>query len=190
MTRTNGHGVAREFATLRRVPIRTLRAALLAAAFAVGASAPALATSPSVETVAINVTFTPPALSAACGFAVTRRVVGTVTVRTFFDQGGDFTRELDTYLLTETLTANGHTLIGRTTQSIFVTLLADDGFTVTFVGSDFRLSVPGSGISFGSVGRLSLLFSADNELLDVLQDVGDVRADFTPICAALSAQGN
>jgi hypothetical protein len=164
-----------------------LRAALLAAAVAIGTSAPSLAVSPSVETVSIDVTFTPPALSAACGFDVTRRVVGTLTIRTYFDASGEFRRELDAYRLTETLTANGQTLVGRTTQVIFVTLFPDGSFTVTFVGSDFRLPVPGAGISFGTVGRFVLLFSADNELIDVVQDVGDARADFGAICAALSA---
>jgi hypothetical protein len=31
-----------------------------------------------------------------------------------------------------------------------------------------------------------LLFSSDNELLDVVQDVGDIRADYAAICAALA----
>jgi hypothetical protein len=165
---------------------RVLRAALLAAAVAIATMAPTLAVSPSVEKVPINVSFTPPALSAACGFDVTRDVVGTLTIHTYFDANGDFKRELDAYRLTETLTANGEVLIGRTTQVISVDLLPDGTYTVTFAGSDFRLPVPGAGISFGTVGRLVLLFSADDELIDVVQDVGDARADFGSICAALS----
>ncbi len=38
-----------------------------------------------METIAIDTAFTPPALSAACGFDVTRHVVGTLTVRTYVD---------------------------------------------------------------------------------------------------------
>jgi hypothetical protein len=166
--------------------MRTLLAALMTTALAVGFATPARATSPGVETMPIDVTFTPPVLSAACGFEVTRHVAGTLTVRTFFDTSGDFRRELDAYHLTETLSANGHELAGRTTQQIVVNLLPDGTFTVTFMGSDFRLVVPGSGISFGTVGRFVLLFSVDNELIDVVQDVGDARADLRAICAALS----
>ena len=55
------------------------------------------------------------------------------------------------------------------------------------MGTDFRLAVPGAGISFGSVGRLVLLFDADNTI-DVRQDVGDIRGDFGAICAALTRQ--
>jgi hypothetical protein len=170
-------------------PLRIFRAALLAAALAIGTSAASLASSPSVETVSIDLAFTPPVLSAACGFDVTRHVLGTLTVRTFFDASGGFRRELDAYRLTETLSANGQMLVGRTTQVIFVTLFPDGSFTVSFVGSDFRLSVPGVGISFGTVGRFVLLFSANNDLIDVVQDVGDARADFGAICAALSPPG-
>jgi hypothetical protein len=164
---------------------RILGVALIASALAIGTTAPALAISPIVETISIDVTFTPPALSAACGFDVTRHAEGSLTIRTFLNSSGDFKRELDAYRLTETLTANGKLLVGRTIQVISVNLLPDGGFTVSFVGSDFRLPVPGSGISFGTVGRLVLLFSAGNELIDVVQDVGDARADFGAICGAL-----
>jgi hypothetical protein len=165
--------------------MQTLRAALLATAISIGMAVPALAISPTVETDSIDVTFRPPALSVACGFEVTRHVAGSLTIRTFLDSSGDFRRELDAFRLTETLTANGRMLVGRTTQEIFVNLLPDGSYTVSFVGSDFRLSVPGSGISFGTVGRFVLLFSADNELIDTVQDVGDAHADFSAICAAL-----
>lgn len=167
--------------------MRTLIAALMATALAVGFASPARAISPSVETIPIDVTFTPPVLSAACGFEVTRHVAGTLTLRTFFDAGGDFQRELHAYHLTETLTANGQQLVGRTIQQIFVDMLSDGSYTVSFVGTDFRLAVPGAGISFGTVGRFVLLFSADNELIDIVQDVGDARADLSAICAALLA---
>jgi hypothetical protein len=67
-----------------------------------------------------------------------------------------------------------------------VVLLADGSFTVAFVGTDFRVPVLGAGTSFGSVGRLLLLFAPDNTLLDVVQDVGDVRSDVAAICQALA----
>jgi hypothetical protein len=87
-----------------------------------------------------------------------------------------FARELDQYRLVETVSANGRTLVGRTVQNISVTLLSDGSFTVAFVSTGFQLPVPGAGIAFGSVGRLLLLFAPDNTLIDVVQDVGDVRA--------------
>jgi len=149
-------------------------------------ASPAAATAPTTEVVPIDFSFTPPLLSAACGFPVTRHVEGTLTIRTFYDAQGSFTRELDEYRLVETVSANGRTLIGRTIQNISVTLLDDGSFTVAFVGTDFRLPVPGAGIAFGSVGRLLLLFAPDNTLLDVVQDVGDVRSDFAAICEALT----
>ena len=154
-----------------------------------GAAGPALAVAPSVETIVIDTNFSPPQLSAACGFAVSRHVAGSLRVRTFFDAGGDFQRELDTYNLTETLTANGASLIGRTSQVIVVDSRSDGGYTIAFTGTDFRLPVPGSGISFGIVGRFVLLISADNDVIDVLQDVGDARSDVVAICAALSPGG-
>src|SRR5205814_5068559 len=73
-----------------------------------------------------------------------------------------------------------------TIQNISVTLLNDGSFTVAFVGTDFRLSVPGAGIAFGSVRRLLLPFAPDNTLLDVVQDVGDVRSDFSSGSSKLS----
>lgn len=149
-------------------------------------ASPAGATAPTTEVIPIDVSFTPPGLSAACGFAVTRQVEGTLTIRTFYDAEGSFSRELDQYRLVETVSANGQRLVARTIQNISVTLLADGSFRVAFVGSDFRLPVAGAGISFGSVGRLLLLFAPDNTLLDVVQDVGDVRSDFAAICQALA----
>jgi len=154
----------------------------------VGATASiASATTPSTEVIPIDFSFTPPLLSNACGFPVTRHVEGTLTIRTFYDTSGNFVRELDQYNQVETLSANGNTLVGRTVQNISVKLLPDGSYTLAFAGSDFRLPVPGAGIAFGSVGRLVLLFAADNTLLDVQQDVGNVRGNFTPICEALAA---
>jgi hypothetical protein len=149
-------------------------------------ASPVGATAPMTQVIPIDFSFTPPLLSAACGFTVTRHVEGTLTIRTFYDAEGSFSRELDEFHLIETVSANGVTLTGRTIQNISVTLRDDGSFTVAFVGTDFRLPVPGAGISFGSVGRLLLLFGPDNTLLDVIQDVGDVRIDFAAICQALA----
>jgi hypothetical protein len=151
------------------------------------AASPAAATAPTTEVTPIDFSFTPPLLSAACGFTVTRHVEGTLTIRTFYDEQGSFTRELDQYRLIETVSANGQTLVGRTIQNISVTLLDDGSFTVAFVGTDFRLPVPGAGMAFGSVGRLVLLFAPDNTLLNVVQDVGNVQSDFGAICQALAS---
>lgn len=153
---------------------------------AAATASPAGATAPTTQVIPIDFTFTPQLLSATCGFTVTRHVEGTLTIRTFYDAQGSFTRELDQYRLVETVSANGQTLVARTIQNISVTLLADGSFTVAFVGTDFRVPVPGAGISFGSVGRLLLLFAPDNTLLDVVQDVGEVRSDVAAICQALA----
>jgi hypothetical protein len=153
---------------------------------ATATASPASSTAPATQVIPIDFSFTPPLLSAACGFTVARHVEGTLTIRTFYDAQGSFTRELDQYQLVETVSANDRTLVGRTIQNIAVTLLADGSFTVAFVGTDFRLPVPGAGIAFGSVGRLLLLFAPDHTLLDVVQDVGDVRSDFATLCQALA----
>jgi hypothetical protein len=165
---------------------RVVRAVLIAVvAMSILPTSAVMAGAPDTETFTIDTTFIPPQLSAACGFNVTRHVEGTLTVRTFFDASGSFRRELDSYHLTETLSANSHALVGRTAQQIFVTLYDDGSFAVAFVGSDFRLPVPGSGMSFGSVGRFVILF-ASNGSEQVVQDVGNIRADFQAICAALA----
>jgi hypothetical protein len=65
----------------------------------------------------LDFSFTPPLLSAACGFPVTRHVEGTLTIRSFYDAQGSFTRELDEYRLVETMSANGPTLIGRRSRT-------------------------------------------------------------------------
>lgn len=166
----------------RQIPLLLVAAASLLTLSA----APTLAARPSVAVIAVDHRFVPPGLSAACGFPVTRRMVGTLTVRTFFDARGNYVKELDQYHLRETVSANGVTLVARTIQNIKVTVLADGSYTVAFVGSDFRLPVGGAGIAFGSVGRLVLLFDASNNLLDVLQDVGDVRSNTAAACGALA----
>ena len=157
----------------------------LLSVIAAATASPTAATAPTTEVVPIDFSFTPPLLSAACGFPVTRHVEGTLTIRTFYDEQGSFALELDGYRLVETVSANGRTLVGHTIQNIAVTLLDDGSFTVAIVGTDFRLPVPGAGISFGSVGRLLLLYAADNTLIEVAQDVGDVRTDVAVICEAL-----
>jgi hypothetical protein len=149
-------------------------------------AAPASAIAPTTTVIPIDFSFVPSQLSAACGFAVTRHVEGRLTIRVFVDADGNFVREADAVRQTETLSANGRTLIGRTTQNIVVTLRADGSYTVAFMGSDFRVTVPGAGVTFGSVGRFVVLFAADDSFLGVLQDVGNIQGDVGPICAALS----
>lgn len=147
----------------------------------------AMSVAPSTDVIPVSSTFTPPQLSSACGFPVTRHMEGTLTIRTFYDANGNFVRELDQYNLVETLSAHGKTLTGRTVQNISVKVLPDGSYTIAYVGTDFRLAVPGAGIAFGSVGRLLLHFAADNTLLSVDQDVGNTAGNSTAICDALSS---
>ncbi len=144
------------------------------------------ATPPTRETIDINETFPAPMLTGACGFQVTGHIEGTLTVTTFVNQSGDFIREIDSYHLVNTFTANGYTLTGRTSQQIQVTLLEDGSYTVAFNGADTVLRSPGAGVVLGNVGRLNLLFSADNELLEVLQEAGQNFQNTEAICAALA----
>jgi hypothetical protein len=137
---------------------RRLIIAFFIALFACITAPTAIAVAPSTDVIPINSTFTPPQLSSACGFTVTRHIEGTLTIRTFYDANGNFVRELDQYNLVETISANGTTLTGRTVQNIIVKVLPDGSYTVAFVGTDFRLPVAGVGIAFGSVGRLVLHF--------------------------------
>ena len=166
--------------------MKAARALALGIVLALAGASNAFGAAPNLETYPIDDSFVPPVLSATCGFGVTRHVFGTLSIRTYVDSSGGFVREVDAYKLTETLTANGVTLTGRTVQQIFVALLPDGGFTVTVAGSDFRLTLRGSGISFGAVGRLVLVFDANGDLVDVSQDVGNATADYAAICAALS----
>ena len=154
------------------------------AALAVAAPAQASST-PTRDHVTIDDTFRPPRLSAACGFDVTRHVVGTVDVLTSFDASGNLVRELDTFHLVETVSANGHVLTGRTNQLARVTVTAGGDWSVDYSGTDFRLTIPGQGISFGSAGHLGLDFNANDDLVGV-QESGSAVADFTAICTALS----
>ncbi len=144
------------------------------------------ATPPTRETIYINETFPAPMLTGACGSQVTGHIEGTLTITTFVNHSGDFVREIDSYHLVNTFTANGHTLTGRTSQQIQVTLLEDGSYTVAFNGTDTVLTLPGAGVVFGNVGRLNLLFSADNELLEVLQETGQSFQNTEAICAALA----
>ena len=125
-------------------------------------------------------------LSAACGFPVTGHFEGRLTVRTFVNKSGDFTKEIDSYNLINSFTANGHTLTGRTSQQIKVTLLPDGSYTVAFNGGDTILTVPGAGAVLGNVGTFVLQFSANNELLQVIRETGESFDDTEAICNALA----
>jgi hypothetical protein len=144
------------------------------------------ATPPAIDTFSINQTFPARMLTASCGFPVTGQIEGTLTVKTFVDSSGNFIRELDTYHLVNSFTANGHTITGRTSQQIQTKLLPDGSYTVAFDGTDTILTLPGGGVVFGNVGRLVLLFSADNVLLEVVQETGQSFSNTDAICAALA----
>jgi hypothetical protein len=168
------------------VPLR-LASFFVISAFLVALSGTrAYATPPTRETIYIDETFPAPMLTGACGFPVTGHIEGRLTVTTFVNQSGDFIREIDSSHLVNTFTANGHMLTGRTSQQIQVTLLEDGSYTVAFNGTDTVLTLPGAGVVLGNVGRLSLLFSADNELLEVLQETGQQFQNTEAICAALA----
>jgi hypothetical protein len=181
LNRTVAQNSFRFGALLRLASVLALSAFLL-----VLSSTTTYATPPTRETIYINETFPAPMLTGACGFPVTGHIEGTVTITTFVNQSGDFIREIDSYHLVNTFAANGHTLTGRTSQQIQVTLLEDGSYTVAFNGTDTVLTLPGAGVVFGNVGRLNLLFSADNELLEVLQETGQSFQNTEAICAALA----
>jgi hypothetical protein len=141
---------------------------------------------PTTETILLNETFPARMLSTACGFPITGHFEGSLTVRTFLNKSGDFTKEIDSYNLINSFSANGHTLIGRTSQQIKVTLLPDRSYTVAFNGGDTMLTVPGAGAVLGNVGTFVLQFSADNELLQVIREAGESFADTAAICSALA----
>lgn len=141
---------------------------------------------PISETIHLNETFPAPMLSAACGFPVTGHFEGSLTVRTFLNKSGDFAKEIDSYHLINSFSANGHTLTGRTSQQIKVTLLPDSSYTVAFNGGDTILTVPGAGAVLGSVGTFVLQFSANNELLQVIREAGERFDDTAAIRAALA----
>jgi hypothetical protein len=181
LNRTHAQNSFRLAAQLRLVAVVVLPAFLVALSGTNG-----YATSPTTETILISQTFPAKALTASCGFAVTGHIEGSLTVKTFVDQSGNFAREIDSYHLVNTFTANGHTITGRTSQQIQVTLLSDGSYTVAFNGTDTVMTLPGEGVVFGNVGRLELLFSADNELLGVVQDAGQSFLNTAAICAALA----
>jgi hypothetical protein len=166
----------------RRILVTLGLAGLLAAS-----AGPASAVEPVVETIPIDVTFSPPLLSAACGFTVQRHVEGSLTVRSFYDGQGALSRELTQFHLVETLSANGRSLTGTTSQQILVKVFDDGSYSVAWAGTDFKLAVAGAGIVFGSTGRLLITFTAGNDVIDV-RESGPSHADLAAICDALESQ--
>jgi hypothetical protein len=149
-------------------------------------SAPAGATAPTTQVIPVDYTFSPP--GAACGFAITVHVEGTLTTRTFVDANGSVSRVVDTSHLVERWSANGVTLVGRLIQIATTTPLEDGSYTLTLVGVDFRIPVPGTGIATGFVGRIVILVRQNPLSIEVLQSVGNAAEDFNAICEALAPQ--
>jgi hypothetical protein len=149
-------------------------------------SLPAEATSASRQQVPIDQTFPAPVLSRACGFQITGHLEGTMTVTDFTDSDGTFLREVTPFRLTQIFAANNQVITGHTSQHIATAIQRDGTFTVAFTGNDSLFTLPGSGPVIGSAGRLVMLFSADNELLDISQETGPTFADPTAVCSALA----
>ena len=147
---------------------------------------PASAAAPSRQSVPIRTTFPAPVLSQACGFAITGGLNGTMTVKDFVDREGNFSQEITQIHMVQTFSANGHLVSGHTSQPIKTLVQPDGSITVTFMGNDSMFTLPGPGPAIGSVGRLVLLFSADGDLVDVVQETGQVFQDPSAICAALA----
>ena len=167
-------------------PTKLLATLALLAITLCASSSIAHAAPPTIDTFDFSNTFPAPMLSAACGFPVTGHIEGRLTVKTFVNKSGGFTKEIDSFHLVNSFTANGHTLFGRTSQQVKVTLLPNGSYTVAFTGADTILTLPGSGVVLGNVGRLVLLFSSDNDLLNVVQEAGQSFLDTEAICAALA----
>jgi hypothetical protein len=142
---------------------------------------------PTKETIYLDHTFVAPILTDHCGFTVIGRIEGTFVVKTFVDKNGGFTKEIDSAHLFNSFSANGNTVTGRTSQQIKVTLLRNGTYTVAFSGPDTFITLPHAGVVFGNVGRLVLLYSADDdELLGVVLESGQIYDDIEEICAALA----
>ena len=108
--------------------------------------------------------------SSLCGFEITAEYSGSVAIRLFFDEVGD-PKKLHVHIITNgSLSANGITLLGRSSRTQFIDFEASTGVEVGLV---FMNAGTGTGVALMDRGRL--VWSVD-------PDTGEVQ--FPPIFEA------
>jgi hypothetical protein len=124
-------------------------AALVAAAFPVGAAARA----PTVELVPVNDVFVFSGADSPCPFDVVFTGTGTVKLTTFYDEAGTPIRQTVHGALTHTIGSAWHTLVSNGPAPVHIDLASED---MVDTGKEYGFHVPGDGIVFGQAGRLTL----------------------------------
>jgi hypothetical protein len=127
----------------------------LAVLLAVGTAAPVLAVQPIIQVIQLNRTVVAPRPTQTCGFTVMRHDEGTIRFITRYDENGNPIMEIDVYHLNQTLTANGHSLSGRTIGIDNITYNADGSITMLSAGPDLWTIAPNGGPVWGATGSIA-----------------------------------
>jgi hypothetical protein len=153
----------------------------LVAVFAVLPGAPAFADPPTFETLHFSFNGVAPVLTQVCGFTVMRHQERTVRIAVFTDQHGNVVKELDQYLTSGSLVANGITVQFNDAGPVHMTFNADgtyqfeqSGLTYNYHGTNFRFA-----------GRLVDVVDADGNVISESFS-GNDRGSLNDICAALT----
>lgn len=96
--------------------------------------------------------------SSLCGFDIAAEYSGTIAIRVFFDEAGD-PKRLHVHIITNgSLSANGITLLGRSSRTQIFDFRAS---TVVEVGLVFQNAGSGTGVALMDRGRL--VWSVDSD---------------------------
>jgi hypothetical protein len=117
------------------------------------------------------------------GFQVLDYFTTVVTIKRFFDNDGNRVRELIQVRATDTLT---NSVTGKAfTEHVHWTYIQDvDANTLTVIGTLWKLTVPGGGAVFQSVGRITFN-RATGEVLFEAGKWDIISGDYSGLCAAL-----
>jgi hypothetical protein len=153
----------------------------LLAVWAALAGAPALADSPTFETLHFSFNGPAPVFTQACGFPVVRHQERTVRVALFTDQSGAVIKEADHYSTSGSLVANGIAVNFNDSGPQHWTFYADgseqvvqEGVTLNYRGTGFHLA-----------GRLVEVYDPDGNVLSS-SFTGSHQGSLADVCAALT----
>jgi hypothetical protein len=126
-----------------------------------------------------------------CGFTIEGRTTGSIRVHDFFDEQGNFVREIANFNLKTTYTnpATGDKLTSISAGPDKLTVNDDGSATLASIGIVARIVAPGQGLLAVQVGTIHLFFTGpDDQDPDVTFEAGrhDEDADVTAaLCQAL-----
>ena len=167
--------------------------AVLVALLGVGASAlggVAPAGRPSHSVASLDEAFTIPAAPAGpCAFAIQGQATGTIKTTQFFDQAGNFIREISVFPSARvTFSANGKSISTVTPSVEHLTLNPDGSATLTITGLSGHLIVGGGPPLAADVGRIVFFFSSPTDMdPDLVFQAGQFNdGPFPQLCAVLA----